>query len=363
MTTLQTQKIINLTRGVPPTEAFPTEDLIACEEAALRKYGNILLQYAQAPGFVPMREWLADHYTLKPGNIFMGNSSLEILNFITQLVINPGDTVFAESPTYDRTNTLLKRAGARIVDIPMEKDGMDMEIFEKELKKNPPVLLYIVADFQNPMGSSTSAVKRQQLAKWAEQYNFWIVEDAPYRPLRYMGKDEPTIMSLSPDKVLHLSSFSKLLAPGIRFGYMVGPESFVKKITAWAVDTYIGPVMPTQGMVYEYCTRDLLGKNIEKLKGLYKPRLEALLQALEKYLPQADWTKPEGGFFVSVFLPDGNDMDTLIPKADREGLKLTDGRGFFIHPNDGERFLRIPFCSLNPEELDNAIERLAPLIN
>ena len=356
------EQMISLTRGVPPVEVFPSEELIQCSEAALRRDPNVLLQYGRSPGYAPLREWLGLHHGVDPEHILVGNSSLEILAFITQTGLKPGTRAFVESPSYDRAITLIRRAGAKVVGIPLEEDGLNLTVFEAELKRGVPALVYLVADFQNPMGVTTSLEKRKQLSTLAQEHGFWIVEDAPYRALRYQGEHIPSLQSLAPEWVLQMSSFSKVLSPGLRLGYVLGPTEAIAQLAQWAVDTYIGPVLPTQGMVYEYCRQGLLATNIGKLKKLYAPRLRATLSALEKHLPQATWSKPEGGFFVGVTLPEGSSMESLIPRAAAAGLKLSDGRGFFPNSADGARFLRIPFCSLTPDEIEEAISRLADIV-
>lgn len=358
-----TEQVINLTRGVPPPDVFPVEDLIACGEAALRRDPTTLLQYGSS-GYLPLRQWLGAQYDVGPECIFTANSSLEIFSFITQVLLSPGERAFIESPSYDRAITLLRRAGAELVGIPLEEDGFDPLALKEELEKGAPALMYVVADFQNPMGITTSLEKRQYLVALAEEHDFWIVEDAPYRKLRYWGDDVPTLWSLSPDRVLHVSSFSKLISPGLRLGYAVGPAEVVTALSAWARDSYIGPVLPTQGMIYEYCRRGLLEPTVERLKQVYRPRLEATLSALDEHLPHARWTRPEGGFFVSGILPPGTDVARLTQQATANGLKLSDGRGFFPNPDDdkGSRFLRIPFCSLTPEEIGEGVSRLARLL-
>jgi 2-aminoadipate transaminase len=188
------------------------------------------------------------------------------------------------------------------------------------------------------------------------------VEDAPYRALRYWGEDVPTLRSLAPTRVLHVSSLSKVLAPGLRLGYLVGPADVIAGLTRWAVDTYVGPVLPTQGMVHEYCRQGLLSTNIERLKEIYRPRLQATLSALADRLPQLSWSRPEGGYFVSVTLPAGNDMERLLARAQEVGLKLSDGRGFFPNPTDGDRFLRFPFSALTPETIEEAVSRLTRIL-
>jgi len=353
--------VINLTRGVPPTDVFPIEDLIACGEEALRRDGAVLLQYSHA-GYPPLRSWLGEQYGVQPERVLTGNSSLEIFSFIAQVLVAPGEPAFVESPSYDRSITLLRHHDAEVVGIPLEKDGVDLDALEAALEDQTPALMYVITDFQNPMGATTSLEKRRRLAALAREHGFWIVEDAPYRRLRYHGTDVPSLWSLAPERVLHMSSFSKILAPGLRLGYLIGPEAVIEELSAWAVDAHIGPVLPTQGMVYEYCRRGLLAENIEGLKQLYRPRLDAILEALNNQIPEAEWTEPEGGFFVSGFLPEGLDIVELRKRAVDHGLKLSDGRGFFPNAADGKRFLRIPFCSLTEEEIEEGVSRLAELI-
>jgi len=354
------ESIINLTRGVPPVDVFPVDDLVECGAAALRRDAAVLLQYSHA-GYPPLRKWLAEQYDVGSEQILTGNSSLEVLEYIVGLLISSGERAFVESPSYDRTITLLRRHGAALVGIPLEQDGVNLEALERELEQGAPALMYVITDFHNPMGVTTSLEKRQRLVALARAYDFWLLEDAPYRRLRYRGEDVPSLWSLAPERVLHMSSFSKILAPGLRLGYVVGPADIVAQLAEWAVDSHIGPVLPTQGMVYEYCRRGLLDDNIERLKAVYRPRLDAVLTALDKHIPQAEWTRPEGGFFVSGFLP-GIDIVELQRRAENRGLKLSDGRGFFPRATDGRRFLRIPFCSLTPGQIEEGVSRLAQLI-
>lgn len=357
-----TEPFISLTRGVPDPKVFPSEELADCMQTALQKDPRVLLQYGRSPGYAPLREWLAEQHGVGADQVLTGNGSLEIFSFITQNLVSAGQRVFVESPTYDRAITLLRRVGAEVVGIPLEQDGVDLKVLEEEIAKGAPALMYVIADFQNPMGITTSLDKRQALAALAETHSFWIVEDVPYRQLRYWGQEVPSLWSLAPERVLQMSSFSKTLSPGLRLGYVVAPAEIVATLAGWAVDTYIGPVLPIQGMVNEYCRRGLLAPNIDRLKQVYRPRLEAVLSALDKHVPQATWTRPEGGFFVSGFLPEGSDVVSLQTRAGEAGLRLSDGRGFFPNPEDGTQFLRIPFCSLTPEEIEEAISRLGQLL-
>ncbi len=287
---------IDFGRGNPPPEAFPTEQLQECARAILQQEGSVVLQYYPAPGYTPLREWLADKYGVTADRVLVSNGSLQILDFVSRLLASPGDVVLVEKPSYDRAITIFRRAGARVIGVPLDPDGFDAGSLEGLVKGEKPKLFYIIPDFQNPTGTTTSLAKRERLVQLAQRYDFWIVEDGPYRDLRYRGTDVPALFSLGSSKVLHLSSLSKVLSPGLRVGYILGPEHLVSELANVAEDTYVMANMLSQGIVYEYCRWGWLGPNIARLKGLYQPKLEALASALGNYLPQARWTEPEGGF-------------------------------------------------------------------
>ncbi len=354
--------MINMTRGVPAPESFPVDEFIEAFSNAMKEDGKKLLSYVAAPGYAPLIELIAGQEKVGTDQVLVGNSSLEFLQFLSMTETEAGDRVFMESPSYDRANLLMKRRGAVPVPIKLEVDGIDMDVFETELKKGAPKFFYTIPDFQNPMGTTCSLEKRKFIAEMAQKYNFLVLEDLPYRRLRYKGEDLPTIYSFAPDHVIKMSSFSKTLAPGLRLGYLTGRADVIERVKKWEGNTYIGPVSPTQGLAYQYLKSGKFEPNIVRLKALYAPRLEKALNLLKKDLPNAVYPKPEGGFFIGVTLPEGNDMETLLPAAKEAGLNLTDGRGFFVNREEGRRFLRIPFCGMKPEELQAAFDILVPLL-
>ena len=353
--------VINFTRGVPATESFPIEDLVIAAQKALERYGSTILQYGSSYGFLPLREWLAEWKKVAVDQVMTANGSLQVIEFLCLHMVQPGDVVFTESPSYDRTITLLRRHQAKVVGIPLEPDGPNIEALEKALKKHKPKFFYIIPDFQNPSGATCSSEKRQKLADLAEKHGFWLVEDAPYRPLRYRGKEQPTLFELNPTRSLHMLSFSKLIGPGPRVGILYGPADVLQKLGKIAEDTYITPSLLSQGIVYQFCEDDKLPAQIARLKALYAPRLQACLDALTHYLPDAETTRPEGGFFLSVTLPAGTSTVEVRERAKAHALNLADGLAFFPD-GGGERFLRLPYCALNPEEINEGISRLAAAV-
>jgi DNA-binding transcriptional MocR family regulator len=281
-----------------------------------------------------------------------------LIEFLCLQMLKPGDLVFTESPSYDRTINLLRRHGARVVGIPLEADGPNVEALERALQKAVPKFFYVIPDFQNPSGATCSGDKRRQLAELADRYGFLLVEDAPYRLLRYRGTEEPTLYELAPHRTLHMSSFTKLIAPGVRTGFMIGEPSIIGSLAKIAEDTYISPGYVAQAITYEWCRRGLLPPQIERLKALYTPRLNATLAGLDKYMPDAPATRPDGGFFISLTLPDGVSTTAVRQNAAKRALNLADGLAFFPD-GGGERFLRLPFCALSPADIDDGLKRLA----
>jgi DNA-binding transcriptional MocR family regulator len=352
---------INFTRGVPANESFPIADLAASAATALASSGESLMVYGPAAGLGPLRNWLAEWQGVKPEQVLTGNGSLELVEFLCTAMIKPGDVVFTEAPSYDRAITLFRRHGANVVGVPLEADGPDLDALEKLLAQYKPKLFYVIPDFQNPSGATCSGAKRKRLIEIAAKHDLLLLEDAPYRLLRYRGTQEPTLFSLAPQRVLHMTSFTKLIAPGVRLGFMIGDAAVLAKIGKVAEDTYISPGYFAHGVTLEWLKAGKLMPQIEKLKALYAPRLAACLAALDKYMPDAVATRPDGGFFLSLTLPPGVLTTDLRAAAAKHNLNLADGLAFFPS-GGGERFLRLPFCALTPAQIDEGIKRLAEVV-
>ena len=355
---MSTTEVINFTRGVPANESFPTEEIAAASQRALQKQAVAMLQYGPAAGLAALREWLAQWQQVPVERVLTGNGSLEIVEFLCIAMLKKGDLVLTESPSYDRAITLFRRNGADVEGVPLQSDGPSIEALEKILARRVPKLFYVIPDFQNPSGTTCSAPKRKRLIELAEKHDFLLLEDAPYRLLRYRGNDEATLYSLAPHRVLHMSSFTKLIAPGVRTGFMLGEPATLAKIAKIAEDTYISPGYFAHGVTAEWCMEGKLGPQIERLKRLYAPRLDATLAAIDKHMPDATAIRPDGGFFLSVTLPAGTSTTAVRGAAAKHNLNLADGLAFFPG-GGGERFLRLPFCALTPAQIDEGVRRLA----
>lgn len=352
---------INFTRGVPADESYPVEEIADAAAAVLRADGVAVLRYGPSLGYPPLRAWLADWYGVGVEQVLVANGSLQIVEFMAMAWLEPGDVVLTEVPTYDRTITVLRRHGVRVVGVPVEPDGPSLEQLERALARHRPKLFYTIPDFQNPSGATCSRAKRERIAALASDHDVLLVEDAPYRLLRYRGEDLPTLQSLAPHHTVHMSSFTKLLAPGVRMGFVIASPDRIGALARAAEETYIAPAHVAHAIAWEWCRRGLLPPQVERLKALYAPRLDACLAALDRYMPSADATRPDGGFFLSITLPEGVSNAEVRERASSVGLNLADGRAFFPE-GGGERFLRLPYCGLTPAQIEEGVRRLATVV-
>lgn len=353
-----TEQKIPFNRGVPATETFPRNKIGKVAREVMDQYGSSLLHYGDARGFSPLRNKLADWYDGANGeNILIANGSLQILDMIANLYLETGDTVVVESPSYDRAITIFNRAGAEVVGVELERDGPNPGELKDLLEAHNPEIFYTIPDFQNPTGISASKERREQVVGLTEKFDTLVLEDSPYRRLRYFGAEKPTLRSLCPERVVQISSFSKLIGPGVRVGWVVGDSEIIDSVAVYAEDTFISSGLLGQGVVNELIKEGWLEGNIRKLISLYKPRLEATLESLEDYFSEADWVRAQGGFFVGLWLPDATEVGEFYNRAKDAGLVLSSAEGFFPE-RGGEGFVRLPFPALPPDRIEEGVKRL-----
>jgi len=355
-------KPIMFTRGVPPRESLPVDALADCAHQVILETGADVLQYAPAAGYQPLREILAHQYGLPAERVLLGQGSLQILDILLHCLLRPGDEVAVEQPTYDRVLTLMRRAGLQIMPVPLQRDGLDIDKLEEELKNGRKIrLFYTIPDFQNPSGRVMTLEERKSLVALSHQYHFTIVEDAPYRALRYSGEEMTSLFDLSPQTIIQLSSFSKLISPGLRVGYALLPQDLIEVVNEYAADTYINPSYVNHAIVYRFITNGYMQDHLAFLKAMYAGRLQAMLAALQRQLSgKCSWTQPQGGFFVGLWVDPAIKEQIQLQNAEEYGLKLSDGRGFFV--TGGEDFIRLPFCALQTDEIQVGIQRLSAML-
>jgi DNA-binding transcriptional MocR family regulator len=353
------QKLISFARGAPSLDIIAADELAKCAERALRTDPAGAFAYGTAVGYPPLREWIAERQGVTVEQVVTTNGSMQADAFLFELMVEPGDLVVVEAPTYDRTLLSLRKLGAEILALPLQPDGIDVEALATALEQGArPRLAHIIPNFQNPAGYTLSLDKRRRLLELAEQYDFVIFEDDPYVELRFAGDRLPTMLSMdTAGKVVYASSFSKTVCPGIRVGYLVGPAPVIAAVVKIATETYISPSMVAQAIVTEFCRSGAIEGSIETVKNALRERRDALATALERELPAAKFVAPDGGYFLWVELPEGSDVDLLFESARDNGVVFVKGTDFLLE--GGQNSLRLAFSGVTPDEIDEGVVRLA----
>jgi 2-aminoadipate transaminase len=351
---------ISFARGAPSLDIVDVEGL---SEAAQRAFSNDpggTFAYGTSVGYVPLREWIAEQHGVAVDQVLVTNGSMQADAFLFELLVQSGDTVVVESPTYDRTLLNLRSRGADVRPVALETDGIDVDGLEALLAE-PDVavkLAHIIPNFQNPAGYTLSAPKRARLLALAAEHDFILFEDDPYLSIRFEGESLPTMLSQDESgQVIYASSFSKTVCPGIRVGYLVGPQAVIKQVQTLATNTYISPNMVAQSIVNEFCRSGRIDSSIETVRNALRDRRDALVAALERELPEARFQAPQGGYFMWVELPEDFRVSELEVAARERGVVFVKGTDFLTE--GGENTLRLAYSGVTPEQIDEGITRLA----
>jgi DNA-binding transcriptional MocR family regulator len=350
---------ISLARGAPSLDIVAVADLRACADRAFERDPGGVFSYGTSAGYPRLVEWIAGKHGVSREQVIATNGSLQADFFLFEQLVEPGDVVVVEAPTYDRTLLGLRDMGAEILAIPLEEDGIDVQALAEALEGGArPKLAHVIPNFQNPAGCTLSLDKRERLLELAAEHDFVIFEDDPYVELRFEGEDLPTMLSLDQaDKVVYASSFSKTVCPGIRAGYLVGPEDTVGAIRKKATNTYISPSMVSQAIVAEFCESGAIDRSIETVKEALRERRDSACSALERELPEARFAKPEGGYFLWVDLQEDADVEELERAAKERDVILVKGTDFLLE--GGHQSFRIAYSGVSAEEVDEGVGRLA----
>jgi DNA-binding transcriptional MocR family regulator len=353
--------VISFARGAPSLDIVDVDGLRAAAEGAFASDPAGTTAYGTSVGYRPLRSWIAERHGVAPERVIVTNGSMQADAFLFDALVEAGDTVIVERPTYDRTLLALRERGADVRAVELEPDGIDVAALERELKSGPhpakPKLAHIIPNFQNPAGYTLSMPKRERLLEVARQHQFTVFEDDPYVALRFGGEMLPTMLSMDEQNVVYASSFSKTVCPGIRVGYLVGPEELIARITKLATSTYISPSMVSQAIVHQFCASGALDRSIETVTAALKERAETLCQALGRELPDARFEQPTGGYFLWVDLPGGTDVKALFAAAARREVQFVEGCDFMLE--GGESSLRLAYSGVTPAEIEEGVTRLA----
>jgi DNA-binding transcriptional MocR family regulator len=354
---------ISFARGAPSLDIVDVEGL---RDAALRAFESDpagTTAYGTSVGYPRLRSWIADRHGVEPERVLVTNGSMQADAFLFEHLVRPGDEVIVERPSYDRTLLSLRQRGARLHDIELEPDGIDIHALERLLGGGSgarPRLAHIIPNFQNPAGYTLSLEKRRALLELAAEHGFVVFEDDPYVELRFSGESLPTMLSMDDDRVVYASSFSKTVCPGIRVGYLVGPPDLIGAVAQLATNTYISPNMVAQSIVYEFCASGTIDRSIETVKRALAERAETLANALRRELPEAEFVVPQGGYFMWVTLPAGSDVHALHHAAADRGVSFVKGTDFLLE--GGENTLRLAYSGVTPEQIETGVARLAEAV-
>jgi 2-aminoadipate transaminase len=353
--------VISFARGVPAPECLPVEELADCARAVLLADGRTILSYGSPSGYEPLREWIGERHGVESDRVFVTNGGLQGFVFFAQRHSRPGTRVLVERPTYDRPLKILRELGADVVALAMDEEGLEPEALEVALADGPkPAFLYTIPTFQNPSGRTLSTERRRRIVEIARKNDLLVLEDDPYGLVRFEGEPQPSLLDLDGgEHVVYTSSFSKTVAPGIRVGYYILPAGLRGELEAASTSTYITPGLVGQATVYEFIRQGNFESNLERVRDLLRARRDAMLEALETELGQtgAEWSRPQGGYFVWLDLPKV-DAAELLGRATDADVTFVPGTDFGGAPST----MRLAYSFVSPDEIREGVSRLAALV-
>ncbi len=372
-------EIISFAGGLPAPEVFPLAEVRAATERVLTNQGRTALQYGPTEGYMPLREMLCRHMSrygiaVEPRNVLVTTGSQQGLDLLGKLFVNSGDRILTEEPTYLGAIQAFTAYQAQYLTVATDDDGVLLDELEETLRAGPK-FMYILPNFQNPGGFTLSLERRQKLVELASHYGVPIIEDDPYGQLRYKGKHLPPLVKLDAEHhgaangeksfrgdVIYLGTLSKTLAPGLRIGWIVAPEEVMARLVQMKQGADLHSSTFAQMVAYETAHGGFLDRHVHTIREVYRVRLEAMLAALDRHFPPGSrWTRPEGGLFLWLTLPEGLDSAALLKDALVEKVAFVPGQAF--HPNGGgERTMRLNFSYCSPEVIDEGIRRLATVV-
>jgi 2-aminoadipate transaminase len=357
--------VISFARGIPAPEMFPAEELAEAARRAFRRHSATALNYGPPGGFAPLREWLGDQHSATPGQVVITPGSFLLLVLLASVLLQPSAPVLVEVPSYDRVNSLLRRSGAQVVPIRRSRDGPDFDALERYmLSGERPAFFYVMPNFHNPTGTTLSAAARQRLADLAVRHELLLIEDDPYGLLRFDGTAPPSLRTLLEARhagrlSVFTSSFSKVIAPGLRVGYGVLPEHLAARVEAAALDTYVSPPLWPQAEVYEFLAAGFLPPQLTRIRELLRLRHDALAERLAEGLDSwsGDWWAADGGYFLWLELPRQMSAAALLADCERTGVSFVPGTGFFVD-GSGDNSARLSFSFPSVADIRIGADRL-----
>jgi 2-aminoadipate transaminase len=381
----QQPEVISFAGGLPASDQFPAERFEEACRKVMTQNPSQALQYGETEGYLPLREMIARHisrYGIKAQaeNVLITTGSQQALDLIGKLLINRGDRVLVEAPTYLGALQAFNAYGAEYASVPIDDDGLRTDLLEGPLRLGPK-FMYVLPNFQNPGGTTLSQKRRHELVELANRYGIPIVEDDPYGQLRYEGEHLSPLVVLDRENVPHdggytlgnviyLSTFSKTLAPGLRLGWVVAPPEVIAKLVQLKQGADLHTSTFAQVVAYEVARDNFLDQHVKRLRQVYRERRDVMLEALALHFPpEVTWTKPKGGLFLWVTLPAGMNAESLLREALKQNVAFVPGDSFFApgnssnHANqESNRYFRLNFSHARPEEIREGIRRLSAAV-
>ena len=360
--------IYSFAGGYPSADTFPLEDIRKTMSEVIDKYQGKAFQYGATQGVPELREAVAKRYGVTVDRVQITSSSQQGIDVCTRVLVNPGDVILTSSPSYLGALQSFRSYRADIRGVAHNDDietfrAAYVSVLQEAAQEGKKVkFLYMIPDFQNPSGESLTLEERRMLVGLAQEYDFLIVEDSPYRELRYEGEHIPTMYSLDPDRVIHLGSFSKIFAPGFRLGWAIAHPEILDKIYVCKQSLDLCPPIFDQYVAAEFLESGKLDANLEKSIALYKGKRDLLLELLQKHMPQGvKWTHPEGGLFLFLTMPEGFEAVRFYDKALDAGVAYVAGE--FFHPDgSGKNTMRMNFSFMTHERIAEGVKLLASLL-
>ena len=350
--------ICSFAGGYPAACTFPLADIPGLTERVLAKYGTKALQYGATQGVPELRELIASRYGVPVSQVQITTSSQQGIDVCSRVFLDPGDVVLASNPVYLGALQSFKAYRAEVRDIP-SGDAADGYLSGGG---QAPKFIYVIPDFNNPTGKTLTLTEREKLVALARELDCLIVEDSPYRELRYSGEAVPTIRSMAPERTLQLGSFSKIFAPGFRLGWIIGPEPLLEQIYVCKQCLDLCPPVLDQYLAAEFLGSGLLDANLQKTIAEYRRRRDLMVSLLEKYMPAGvTWTYPEGGLFLWLTLPPAVDTVALYDRALAAGVAYVAG-SFFYTDGSHRNTMRLNFSFVDEAKMEPGIRLLASLL-
>ena len=363
-------EIISLAGGSPDSSLFPSEELAEIAKDILTNDPVKALQYGTTDGYAPFKEQVLER-AAKIGCVADGDKVIittgeqQGIDLAVKTFVNEGEGVAVEEPSFVGSLNSIRAHNAKLIPVPMEDDGINTEVFEETLKLQKIKLLYVIPTFQNPTGITMSIEKRKRLLELAKKYDFLILEDNPYGDLRFKGEDVPTIKSLDTEgRVIYCSSFSKILSPGLRLGYVICNGAVVDRIEIAKQANDVHTPFFTQMLASEYLNKYDIDEVIKKAREIYGTKCAFMLECMEKYFPKTvTWTKPEGGLFIMCTVPVGTDIDAILKESLKNKVAFVGGNSFMTDQEKPCNMFRLNYSTMPLDKIEKGIKSLGEVLS